>query len=64
MRRGWLARSGDEFAVASSAPSERLRLTVHDLEDDDAEQLAKDVAAAVRDVAGRLDPVGSGKIGR
>jgi DNA-binding transcriptional MocR family regulator len=51
MRRGWLARSGDEFDVVSAGPSHRLRLTVHDLSDDDAGQLAADIAASVRAVA-------------
>ncbi|MCP2636899.1 aminotransferase class I/II-fold pyridoxal phosphate-dependent enzyme [Microbacterium sp. HD4P20] len=56
MRRGWLARSGDEFLVADAAPSDRLRLTVHDLDDDDAEQLADDIAAAVDALRERLAP--------
>lgn len=55
MRRGWLARPGDEFALADAAPSMRLRLTVHDLDDDDAARLAGDVVAAVRAAGGRLD---------
>lgn len=47
MRRGWLARTGDEFQLDPEAgPSHHLRLTVHDLPEDDAEQLAADVAAA------------------
>ena len=45
MRRGWLARTGDEFLL-DGAGSRHLRLTVHDLDDVDAEQLAADVAAA------------------
>ncbi len=52
MRRGWLARSGDEFMLADGPSSHRLRLTVHDLDDADAEQLAADIAAAVRATAG------------
>ncbi len=48
MRRGWLARSGDEFMLEDGPPSHRLRLTVHDLDDADAEQLAADIGAAVR----------------
>lgn len=49
MRRGWLARTGDEFALSDrAAPSHHLRLTVHDLSDDDAEQLVDDLVAAVR----------------
>ncbi|KQZ84245.1 transcriptional regulator [Microbacterium sp. Root166] len=47
MRRGWLARGGDDFALAEAAPSHRLRLTVHDLDDAASEQLATDIAAAV-----------------
>jgi DNA-binding transcriptional MocR family regulator len=54
MRRGWLARSGDDFALAGVDPSRRLRLTVHELDDGDADQLADDIAAAVDAVAGRL----------
>jgi DNA-binding transcriptional MocR family regulator len=63
MRRGWLARTGDEFMLEPIGPSHRLRLTVHDLGDADADQLADDVAAAVHD-ARRLTPAGSGRIGR
>jgi DNA-binding transcriptional MocR family regulator len=48
MRRGWLARPGDEFVLADDSAARRLRLTVHTLSDADAEQLAVDVAAAVR----------------
>lgn len=47
MRRGWLARTGDEFVLADAAATRRLRLTVHDLSDADAERLATDLAAAV-----------------
>jgi len=46
MRRGWLARLGDDF-VLSGAASRHLRLTVHDLDDDAAAQLAHDLVAAV-----------------
>lgn len=53
MRRGWLARSGDEFMLQDGPPSHRLRLTVHDLDDADAEQLAADIGAAVRTAGGR-----------
>jgi DNA-binding transcriptional MocR family regulator len=31
MRRGWLARSGDAFALGEAPTARRLRLTVHDL---------------------------------
>jgi DNA-binding transcriptional MocR family regulator len=53
MRRGWLVRSGDEFALSPSGPSQRLRLTIHELQDHDADQLAADLAAAVNTVAAR-----------
>jgi DNA-binding transcriptional MocR family regulator len=46
MRRGWLARTGDEFRLAGDGPSHHLRLTVHDLDDDEADSLARDLAAA------------------
>ncbi len=51
MRRGWLARTGDEFVLADHAASRRLRLTVHDLSDADADRLAEDIAVAVGAVA-------------
>ena len=47
MRRGWLARTGDEFMLDTAQPSHHLRLTVHDLSDEDAAALADDLAAAV-----------------
>lgn len=46
MRRGWLARTGDEFVLASDRPSHHLRLTVHDLSDADARRLADDLIAS------------------
>lgn len=49
MRRGWLARTGDDFALDDRAePSRHLRLTVHDLTDEDAETLVSDIVAALR----------------
>jgi DNA-binding transcriptional MocR family regulator len=54
MRRGWLVRAGDEFALADATAARRLRLTVHDLTDADADRLAADIAAAVRAAGGRL----------
>lgn len=49
MRRGWLARTGDDFALDERAePSHHLRLTVHDLSDDDAETLVADLVTAGR----------------
>ncbi|HEU0181696.1 MAG TPA: aminotransferase class I/II-fold pyridoxal phosphate-dependent enzyme [Agromyces mariniharenae] len=58
MRRGWLARPGDAFVLADAPAARRLRLTVHDLGDGDAERLAADIAAAVRAAGGRLAPSG------
>ncbi|QEO15851.1 aminotransferase class I/II-fold pyridoxal phosphate-dependent enzyme [Agromyces intestinalis] len=63
MRRGWLARAGDAFALdeATDAPAaRRLRLTVHDLAGHDADRLAADIAAAVRAAGGRLVAAGVG----
>lgn len=49
MRRGWLARTGDDFALDERAePSHHLRLTVHDLSDDDAATLVADLVTAAR----------------
>jgi DNA-binding transcriptional MocR family regulator len=53
MRRGWLARRGDEFMLEQPAASQRLRLTVHDLDDEQAERLALDLAASVQAVQDR-----------
>ncbi|WP_395242998.1 aminotransferase class I/II-fold pyridoxal phosphate-dependent enzyme [Agromyces sp. MMS24-K17] len=60
MRRGWLARAGDAFVLADEPAARRLRLTVHDLDDVDAERLAADIAAAVRAAGGRLVVAGVG----
>lgn len=44
MRRGWLARTGDEFVLGERpAPSHHLRLTVHDLGDDETARLLDDL---------------------
>ena len=51
MRRGWLARPGDEFVLADPAATHHLRLTVHDLSDTDLARLAADVAASARVIA-------------
>lgn len=64
MRRGWLARPGDEFVLADAPGARRLRLTVHDLGDADADRLAADIAAAVRAAGGRLVTAGGGMIDR
>lgn len=47
--RGWLGRSGDEFALepGSSTGATHLRLTVHDLDPEEQRRLADDLAAAV-----------------
>ncbi|GIT80274.1 transcriptional regulator PtsJ [Leifsonia sp. LS1] len=60
MRRGWLARTGDEFLLADAAPSHHLRLTVHDLTADEAERLADDLADAATGV--RRHPVRNERI--
>lgn len=46
MRRGWLARTGDEFALAPDRGSTHLRLTVHDLDEPAAAALIADLTAA------------------
>ncbi|MEF2254881.1 MULTISPECIES: aminotransferase class I/II-fold pyridoxal phosphate-dependent enzyme [Microbacterium] len=47
MRRGWLARSGEEFVLAGADAAQHLRLTVHDLTDAEATRLASDLSAAI-----------------
>lgn len=51
MRRGWLARPGDEFVLDADDAALHLRLTVHDLSDADADRLASDLATAVQTAA-------------
>ncbi|NYF96718.1 aminotransferase class I/II-fold pyridoxal phosphate-dependent enzyme [Janibacter cremeus] len=47
-RRGWLVRTGDEFRLEQTDERSRhLRLTVHDLGEEDAAALANDLADAV-----------------
>ncbi|GAA3946716.1 aminotransferase class I/II-fold pyridoxal phosphate-dependent enzyme [Microbacterium soli] len=49
MRRGWLVRTGDEFRIDEASPaSDCLRLTVHDLDDDDTARLLRDLETAAR----------------
>lgn len=49
MRRGWLVRTGDEFRIDEASPaSDHLRLTVHDLSEQDTARLLDDLASAVR----------------
>ncbi|WP_374010388.1 aminotransferase class I/II-fold pyridoxal phosphate-dependent enzyme [Leifsonia sp. LS-T14] len=49
MRRGWLARTGDEFLLGEHpTPSHHLRLTVHDLSEDETERLLDDLTDAVK----------------
>ena len=55
MRRGWLARTGDEFVLAVGTPARRRRLTVHELAHADAEPLAAARGAGAR--AARARPV-------
>ncbi len=47
MRRGWLARAGDEFVLEDEHATRHLRVTVHDLSDVDLVRLATDLAAAI-----------------
>lgn len=47
LRRGWLTRTGDSFALTGTDGSRNLRLTVHDLHDNEAAQLADDIAAVL-----------------
>lgn len=58
MRRGWLARPGDEFVLKDDDAAHHLRLTVHDLSDAEASTLARDIAAAVRSAAPEFAPMG------
>ncbi|WP_110588888.1 aminotransferase class I/II-fold pyridoxal phosphate-dependent enzyme [Microbacterium suaedae] len=52
-RRGWLARSGDEFRVAPDAPaSTYLRVTAHQLDEDAAAELAAAIAASAKEARG------------
>lgn len=49
MRRGWLARTGDEFQLAEHpVPSHHLRLTVHDLTDEESARLLDDLTEAAK----------------
>lgn len=52
MRRGWLARPGDEFLLGDDAARFHLRLTVHDLTETDAASLRRDLLASVEATAG------------
>jgi len=52
MRRGWLARPGDEFLLSDDAARFHLRLTVHDLTKTDAASLRRDLLAAIEATAG------------
>jgi DNA-binding transcriptional MocR family regulator len=49
MRRGWLVRTGDDFALDERAEaSHHLRLTVHDLSDEETTALVADLVGAAR----------------
>ncbi|MFE4951374.1 aminotransferase class I/II-fold pyridoxal phosphate-dependent enzyme [Leifsonia sp. NPDC056665] len=55
MRRGWLARTGDEFLLGGRpAASHHLRLTVHDLGEEEAGRLVDDLVEAAERSAPRL----------
>lgn len=47
MRRGWLCRVGDDFALTDDGSASYLRLTVHTLTDAQTETLVTDLTAAV-----------------
>ncbi|PWH07869.1 transcriptional regulator PtsJ [Brachybacterium endophyticum] len=56
MRRGWLARTGEDFRIrAGGEPSEHLRLTVHDLEARELGELAHDLREAIDDAVREAD---------
>ncbi|WP_223690684.1 aminotransferase class I/II-fold pyridoxal phosphate-dependent enzyme [Leifsonia poae] len=58
-RRGWLARTGDEFVVGErAAPSHHLRLTVHDLEEEETARLLDDLADATHEAWNGATSVG------
>ncbi|MFF2772880.1 aminotransferase class I/II-fold pyridoxal phosphate-dependent enzyme, partial [Streptomyces bacillaris] len=46
MRRGWLARTGDEFLLGGRGPSHHLRLTVHDLTEEETGRLVEELVEA------------------
>jgi len=55
MRRGWLARTGDEFLLGGRpAASHHLRLTVHDLREEEAGRLVDDLVEAAERSAPRV----------
>lgn len=55
MRRGWLARTGDEFVLAERRErSHHLRLTVHDLTAEEAGRLLEDLVDAAAQRTDRL----------
>ncbi|RTL65366.1 aminotransferase class I/II-fold pyridoxal phosphate-dependent enzyme [Pseudonocardia sp. N23] len=47
MHRGWVVRTGDSFALGTSSGAERLRLTVHELDDGSAALLADALLASI-----------------
>lgn len=47
MRRGWVVRTGDSFALGTDSGAERLRLTVHELNDDSTILLGDALAASI-----------------
>ncbi|MBK0331403.1 aminotransferase class I/II-fold pyridoxal phosphate-dependent enzyme [Brachybacterium sp. MASK1Z-5] len=63
MRRGWLVRTGAEFDLgaddgptaprAGASADQHLRITVHDLDDEEAQAFAADLSASVGEVRER-----------
>lgn len=47
MRRGWMVRTGDRFALGTGSGAERLRLTVHELDTATTETLADALAESM-----------------
>ena len=57
MRRGWLARPGDDFSLSGEGAAVRhLRMTVHDLTDERALALVRDLAETITDPDARTSP--------
>lgn len=56
MRRGWLVRTGESFAVGALAVADHVRLTIHALDDARATRLADDLAAAIDAAGGSRHP--------
>jgi DNA-binding transcriptional MocR family regulator len=47
MRHGWVARTGNSFALTPGTGADRIRLTIHELDDKSAALLADAIAASI-----------------